>query len=131
MRRSRAQAAQENADVDSPVLPSYSMPKALIRDRVASATVSSEPAGWNMPFEADRLARLDAERDDVLDLEVDRVADPDAVTDAVVARPRSETRSTPSISPTSGTSARHRPAELPAEDRRELVRLLVARRARR
>ena len=37
--------------------------------------------------EADRPARLDAERDDVLDLEVDRVADPDAVPEAVVLDP--------------------------------------------
>src|SRR4051812_36914912 len=36
-------------------------------------------------LEAHRLARLHAERDDVLDLEVDRVADADAVLQAVVA----------------------------------------------
>ena len=47
--RSRAQAAQENSDVESPVLPSYSMPKALIRERFASAIVRSDATGWNMP----------------------------------------------------------------------------------
>ena len=61
------------------------MPKALILERVASAIVSSEPTGWKMPVEPDRLAGLDAERHDVLDLEVDRVADPDAVPQAVLA----------------------------------------------
>jgi hypothetical protein len=35
------------------------------------------------PVEAHRLPGLDAERDDVLDLEVDRAPDPDAVTEAV------------------------------------------------
>src|SRR4051795_581614 len=44
------QAAQENPDFESPVLPSYSMPKALIRERFASAIVRSEPTGWNMPL---------------------------------------------------------------------------------
>ena len=29
-----AQAAHENSDVESPVLPSYSMPKALMRERL-------------------------------------------------------------------------------------------------
>ena len=47
-RRSTAQAAHENG-ADSPVFPSYSMPKALICDRVASAAVNSEPTGWNTP----------------------------------------------------------------------------------
>src|SRR6266550_2748787 len=76
--------------------------------------------------ELDGVTVLDAERDDVLDLEVDRVADADAVADAVVidldrgaldaehlADQRRETR--------------HRPAELAREDLDELVRLLLAR----
>src|SRR3954471_2696328 len=72
------------------------------------------------------VAVLDAERDDVLDLEVDRVVDAHAVAHAVVvdldrgaldaehlADQRRETR--------------HRPPELPREDLDELVRLLLAR----
>ena len=55
------------------------------------------------PGEADRLAGLDPEWDDVLDLEVDRVSDPDAVAQAVV-HDLDCARSTPSISPTSGAS---------------------------
>ena len=82
--RSCAQAAQENSDVESPVLPSYSMPKALIRERFASAIVRFDPTGMEHAVEPDRLAGLDAERHDVLDLEVDRVADADAVPQPVV-----------------------------------------------
>src|SRR3954469_8969118 len=48
-RRGGDHAAQENSDVESPVLPSYEIPKALICDRFASAIVRSEPTGWNMP----------------------------------------------------------------------------------
>ena len=84
-----AQAAQENSDVDSPVLPSYSMPNALIRERFASAIVRSDADRVEHAVEPDRPAGLDAERHDVLDLEVDRVADADAVTQPVVAAPRS------------------------------------------
>jgi hypothetical protein len=48
--RPSVQAAQENSDVESPVLPSYSMPKALIRERFASAIVRSGTwIGWNPP----------------------------------------------------------------------------------
>src|SRR4051812_41125961 len=42
------------------------------------------PGRVEHPLQAHRLAGLDSERDDVLDLEVDRVADLDAVPDAVV-----------------------------------------------
>src|SRR6185295_18257963 len=42
-------AAQANSDVERPVLPSYWIPNALIRERFASAIVRSLPAGWNMP----------------------------------------------------------------------------------
>ena len=48
-RRAHAYAAQENCDDEKPALPSYSMPKALIRERVALEIVSSEPAGWKIP----------------------------------------------------------------------------------
>ena len=83
-RRSRGQAAQENSDVESPVLPSYSMPKALIRERFASAIVRFDADRMEHAVEPNRLAGLDAERHDVLDLEVDRVADADAVAQPVV-----------------------------------------------
>jgi hypothetical protein len=43
------QADQEKSEVDRPVLPSYRMPKASIRERRASAIVRLDPAGWNMP----------------------------------------------------------------------------------
>jgi uncharacterized membrane protein YeaQ/YmgE (transglycosylase-associated protein family) len=43
------QAAQANSDFERPVLPSYSMPKALICDRVASAAVNSDATGWKTP----------------------------------------------------------------------------------
>src|SRR4051812_7149363 len=74
--------------------------------------------------EANRLTRLDAERDDVLDLEVDVVSDPDAVAEPVVAdfdrcaldaQHLSHERSEPC----------HRAAELAGEDLRELVGLFV------
>src|SRR5881396_1889732 len=44
------QAAQENWDVEKPDLPSYSMPKALICERVALEMLNSEPAGWKTSF---------------------------------------------------------------------------------
>ena len=44
-----AQAAQEKPDFESPVLPSYWMPNALMRERFASAIVRSEATGWNIP----------------------------------------------------------------------------------
>ena len=66
------QAAQANFDDEKPTLPSYSIPNALMRERVALAIVSSEPAGWKMPVSRAGSSGLDAERDDVLDLEVDR-----------------------------------------------------------
>lgn len=43
--RSRSHALQENSDVESPVLASYWIPNALIRDRFASAIVRLEPTG--------------------------------------------------------------------------------------
>ena len=54
--------------------------------------------------EADRLARLDAEGHDVLDLEVDRVPDRGRCGAARRGRTSIGTRSTPSTSPTSGAS---------------------------
>ena len=97
-----------------------------MRDRVASATVELRAGGMEHADEPHRLARLDAERDDVLDLEVDPVADADAVAKAVVddldrglldAEHLADERD----------EARHRAAELAAEHRRQLVHLLVVR----
>ena len=42
-------APRRTRDVESPVLPSYSIPNALICERLASAIVRSDPTGWNMP----------------------------------------------------------------------------------
>ena len=44
-----AQAAQANSDAEIPVFPSYSIPKALIFERFASAALNSDAAGWNTP----------------------------------------------------------------------------------
>jgi hypothetical protein len=56
------------------------MPKALIREHFASAIVRFEPTGVEHAGESNRLARIDPERHDILDLELDRVTDADAVT---------------------------------------------------
>src|SRR3954454_17944902 len=42
-------AAQANSDAEIPVLPSCSMPKALIVECVASAALNSDEAGWLTP----------------------------------------------------------------------------------
>ena len=60
------------------------MPNALMLERVARAMVSSEPTGWKMPVSRAGSPDSDAERDDVLDLEVDRVADGHAVAQPVL-----------------------------------------------
>jgi hypothetical protein len=39
------QAAQEKLEVEMPELPSYSMPKALMLERLASAALNSDEAG--------------------------------------------------------------------------------------
>jgi hypothetical protein len=61
------------------------MPKALIRELFASPIVSSEPTGWNMPVSRNGFACLDAEGDDVLDFELDCVADAHDVPRSLVA----------------------------------------------
>ena len=75
-------------------------------------------------LEAHRLTGLDAERNDVLDLEVDRVSDPDAVANAIVldidrgpfdAEQLAHKR----------RKAGHRTAELAGEHLDELVSLLL------
>src|SRR3954447_18767786 len=72
------------------------------------------------------VAVLDAERDDVLDLEVDRVVDSHAVADAVVVDLDRGTLDAEHLAD-QRREARHRPAELAREDLDELVRLLLAR----
>src|SRR5262245_49861478 len=78
------------------------------------------------PGEPRGLAGLDAERNDVLDLEVDRVADRDAVPQPLLAnldrRPLDA-----EVLPDEGPERRHRSAELAAEHRAELRGLFVAR----
>src|SRR2546428_11985170 len=70
--------------------------------------------------EFDGVTVLDAERDDVLDLEVDRVADADAVADAVVIDlDRGALDAEHLADQRRGT--RHRPPELAPEDLDELV----------
>ena len=83
-RRSFRQAAHEKSDFDSPVFPSYSMPKALIRRPLRLGHRQIRPDRVEHPGEPHRLAGLHTERDDVLDLEVDRIADADAVPQPVV-----------------------------------------------
>src|SRR5215210_5216506 len=73
-----------------------------------------------------RLARLDAERHDVLDLEVDGVSDPHAVRQALLAyldRRPLHAQALADERPQGG----HRAAHLAAEDPAELLRLLVGR----
>ena len=110
--------------VERPVLPSYSIPKALIRDRFASAMVSVEPTGMEHARRTDGLAGLDPERDDVLDLEVDHVADADAVTEPVVDDLDRDPLDTEHLAD-ERSEACHRASELAAEDGRELLGLLV------
>ena len=106
-RRSRA---QENSDVDSPVLPSYSIPKALICDRLASAIVRSDPTGWNMP--ANRTGSPVSTPKGTMSSISKSIASP---TRTPWRRPSSvssiRARSTPSTSPTNGR-------ERPPSDRR-------------
>src|SRR3954468_16535544 len=74
--------------------------------------------------EAHRLSGLDPEGDDVLDLEVDRVADANAVTQAVVDDFDRNTLNTEHLADKRSQPC-HRSSLLSAEDRRELLRLLV------
>src|SRR5438874_4590459 len=76
--------------------------------------------------ELDGVAVLDAERDDVLDLEVDRVPDAHTVADAVVVDLDRGALDAEHLAD-QRREARHRPAELAREDLDELVRLLLAR----
>src|SRR3954451_19145012 len=70
------------------------------------------------------LARGRAERDDVLDLEVDRVADPHAVAQAVL--PDLDRRALyAEVLADQRAQRLHRPAELAAEHAAQLLRLLV------
>src|SRR3954451_17039863 len=72
------------------------------------------------------VAVLDAERDDVLDLEVDRVVDAHAVVHAVVVDLDRGALDAEHLAD-QRREARHRSAELAREDLDELVRLLLAR----
>jgi hypothetical protein len=76
--------------------------------------------------QANRLARFDAEGDDVLDLEVDRVPDPDAV-----AKPLLDDHDRRTLDPEDFADQRgqklNRATLLPAVDRGELLDLVVRR----
>src|SRR4051812_8454154 len=78
------------------------------------------------PVEADRLAGLDPERHDVLDLEVDRVADLHPVGQPVVAELDGRTLHAANLADQRRKGA-HRPAELTAEHLDQTVELRVAR----
>ena len=93
------------------------MPNASIFDRFASAAVSSDATGWKIPVEPRRLARLDPEGDDVLDLEVDRVSDADAVTQPFLDDLDRRPLDAEHLADERGQPG-HRPALLPAEDPR-------------
>src|SRR5581483_2938099 len=88
--------------------------------------VQLRPRGMEHPGEPDRLAVFDPKGDDVLDFEVDRAADPNAVADAVVDDLDRRTLDAQHL-PDQRYDARHRPAELTAEHRRQLLGLLVRR----
>src|ERR671918_1032162 len=74
--------------------------------------------------EPHRLARLDAEWDDVLDLEVDRIADLDAVAQAVVHDLDRRALGAEHL-PDERDDRLHRAALLPAQDCRQLLHLLI------
>ena len=113
-------------DFDRPVLPSYSMPKALMRERFASAIVRSDPTGWNIPENC--TGSPVSTPNGTMSWIWKSIA---SSTRTLCSSPSSSmsiaARSTPSISPISGASARHRPTQLAAEDLDELVELRVGR----
>src|SRR5207248_4104407 len=74
--------------------------------------------------QARRPPRLDPEGNDVLDLEVDGVADLDAVPKTLLLDLDRGTLDAQVLAD-EGPERLHRPAELPAEDRAELFSLLV------
>src|SRR3954451_7783981 len=82
--------------------------------------------GVEHALEADRLPVLLPEGDDVLDLEVDGVADADAVSDAVVVDLDRRALDAHKL-PHERRQPLHRSTQLAAEDLDELVRLLVGR----
>src|SRR3954453_7120981 len=72
------------------------------------------------------LAGLDAERDDVLDLEVDRVADADTVGESFLDDVDRRAFDTEQLAD-EWSKARHGTPQLAAEDTRELFHLLIRR----
>src|SRR5204862_6099584 len=82
--------------------------------------------GVEHAVEPHRLPGLDAERHDVLDLEVDRVADADAVAQPVVLHLDPRTLNSEHLAHERGEPA-HRSSELSAEDLHELLALLLGR----
>ena len=120
------QAVHAKSALDNPVFPSYSIPKPLIRDDFASAIVRSDPTGWNIPGELDRLASLHTERDDVLDLELDPVADADTVPQPVIIDVDGRTLHAQELAD-ERSKPRHRTTQLVTEHLHELVELRLRR----
>ena len=100
--RSRAQAARRTRTSRARSCPRTGC-RTLIRERFARHREIGRH-GVEHAGESHRLAGLDAEGHDVLDLEVDCVPDAHAVTQPIARAASIFARSTPSISPTSGAS---------------------------
>ena len=130
-RRSSAQAAQENSDVESPVLPSYSMPNALMLRALRLGHRELGPDRVEHAVEPDRLARLDR-RTGRCPRSRSRSR---RRCGRCGRRPSSTTsigaRSTPSISPTSGARPAIGPPSWPPKTPSSFCDLLVASPARR
>src|SRR5205814_9818866 len=80
--------------------------------------------GVEHPVEADRPAGFDPEGHDVFDLEVDRVADADAVPQPVVYDLDGDPFDAEHLTH-QRAEGRHGPAQLPTEDLDQLIELLV------
>jgi hypothetical protein len=112
--RSCTHAAQENCDVERPVLPSYWMPKALIRDRRASAIVRFDATGWNMP--SNRTGRPVSMPNGTMSSISKSITSPTRTLWRSLSSLTSiAARSTPSTSPTNGASAAMGPPSCPVK----------------
>jgi hypothetical protein len=112
--------------VDSPDLPSYSMPNALIRELLASAIVRFDPAGWNMP--SNRTGSPVSTPNGTMSSTSKSIASPirHRVTHAVVGHLDGRALDAKHLAD-ERRERPHRATELPAEDADELLDLLVRR----
>jgi hypothetical protein len=98
--------------VETPVLPSYRMPKASIRERRASAIVRFDATGWKAP--SNRTGRPSSFPKGTMSSISKSMTSP---TRTVCSSPSSRNsiaaRSTPRTSPSSGTSAANGPPSSP------------------